>query len=78
MHGFSQVIEDRAFEKGIEKGIKRGIEKEKMETILSMYENDISIGLIAKCTRITENNVRSILQNENVLHNNPSNKMDLF
>lgn len=78
MYGFSQVIEDRAFEKGIEKGIKRGIEKEKMETILSMYKNGISISLIAKCIRITENKVKSILQNENVLHNNPSNKMDLF
>lgn len=78
MYGFSQVIEDLAFEKGIERGIESGIKKEKMETILLMYKNGISIGLIAKCTRITKNKVKSILQSENILYNNPSNEMDLF
>ena len=59
--GMAQGIE-KGMAQGIEKGMAQGIEKEKMATIQSMYAEGLPIETIAKCVRLSVNEVKEALK----------------
>ena len=59
--GIEQGIE-KGMAQGIEKGMAQGIEKEKMATIQSMYAEGLPIETIAKCVRLSVNEVKEVLK----------------
>jgi predicted transposase/invertase (TIGR01784 family) len=64
--GIEQFLLERATAQGIEKGI----EKEKVEVILSLFEDKFEIPFIAKAVRLSENEVEKILIDRGKLINN--------
>jgi predicted transposase/invertase (TIGR01784 family) len=64
------VYETAYFEgefKGIEKGIEQGIEQEKLEWILNVFKEGLSIESIARIARIPENEVHDILEKHDLI-----------
>ena len=52
----------QGIEKGLEQGLKQGKQDEKIETILAMYKKNLSVQLIAECTRSTIEEVNKVLE----------------
>ena len=63
--GFSKMSEwsESYYNEGLSVGEKKGIQTEKEATILSMYKKNLSIELIAECTRTTVEEVNKIITN---------------
>ena len=55
--------EKRGEKRGERRGIKQGIEQENIRNIKSMYNNNIGIGLIARITGKSEEEINKILIN---------------
>ncbi len=57
--------EKRGLEKGRvegkEEGIKEGLEKGKEETARNMLKNNIDIGIISKCTKLSKSHIMTLL-----------------
>ena len=51
--------------KGIEKGIEKGVEKTKKEMVINLFNNDVSIEIIAKSSGLTIEEVQKIIDKEN-------------
>ena len=49
-------------EQGLEQGLEQGKQDEKIETILAMYKKNLSVQLIAECTRSTIEEVNKVLE----------------
>ena len=65
----NEVIEENAmFEQtygvGYRNGLEQGIEHNKEKMIINMYQNNISIETIAKCSNLTIEKVREIIKNK--------------
>ena len=51
----------QGIEKGLEQGLEQGKQDEKIETILAMSKDNISVETIAKYTRLTVEEVNKII-----------------
>ena len=49
------------FDEGYDEGLEQGKQDEKIETILAMHKKNLSIELIAECTRTTLEDVEKII-----------------
>ena len=58
---------EKGIEQGIEKGIEKGIEQEKLECILNVFKEGLSIESIARIARIPENEVHDILEKHDLI-----------
>ena len=54
--------EQSGLEKGIEKGLEKSLEKQK-EIIINMFNNNLSLEMIANCTNLTVSEVEEIINN---------------
>ena len=52
---------DEGVQAGIEQGLEQGKQSEKIEMILAMHKKNLSIELIAECTRTTLEDVEKII-----------------
>ena len=52
----------QGIEKGLEQGLEQGKQDEKIETILAMSKDNISVETIAKYTRLTVEEVNKVLE----------------
>ena len=52
---------EQGLEKGLEQGLEQGKQDEKIETILAMSKDNISVETIAKYTRLTVEEVNKII-----------------
>ena len=60
----NEVRED-SFNAGIEQGKKEGIEQKEKEMVLNMYEDNASLELISKYTKLTVDEVKKIIDSNN-------------
>lgn len=49
-------------EKGIKKGMKEGIKEEKLRSMSALYQNGVSLEIIAKVNEMTTQEVKKILK----------------
>ena len=49
---------------GIKQGVQTGIEQEKVEIVLNMNKNNISLDLISKCANLSIEEVEKIIENQ--------------
>ena len=52
---------DEGYDEGVHAGIEQGKQSEKIEMILAMHKKNLSIELIAECTRTTLEDVEKII-----------------
>ena len=70
----NEIIEENAlfdqtygvgYRDGIEKGIQKGIEQNKIEIILEMKKDNVSLELISKYVNLSINEIKEIIANNN-------------
>ena len=49
-------------EQGIQEGIEKGISKNQKDTVVNMYQNNLSLDMISKCTNLSIQEINEILE----------------
>lgn len=52
------------FDKGFDAGVVQGVQEEKIRTIKAMFDNDVSLDIIADVNNLTIDEVKEILELE--------------
>lgn len=55
---------DAGVQKGIQEGIEQGVQEEKIRTIKAMFDNDVSLDVIADVNNLPIDEVKEILELE--------------
>ena len=53
------------YRNGLKQGIEKGIQENKREIVLNMFNNNLSLEMIANCTNLTLEEIEKIIKENN-------------